>query len=140
MINALYLYLAKLIKNAFKSVNKKEPKLTAQTLLNDIYDNLSAQRIVDTKKEFAETWLNRSNSYLRQLKHSHKQPSADALAICSSKLKYYSKLIQTTYPNKHIDLTNSFDEYATRIDNMIFSNSKTKWLKQLEQSNDNTIH
>ena len=114
--------------------------MTAQTLLNDIYNNLNAQSIVDTKKEFYETWLNRSNSYLRYLKHTHKQPSADALAICSSKLKYYSKLIKTTYPNKHTDLTNSFDNFANQIDNIIFSNSKAKWLKLLEHTNDTTIH
>ncbi|WP_395002708.1 DUF6626 family protein [Cypionkella sp.] len=114
--------------------------MTAQILLNDIYNNLNAQSIVDTKKEFYETWLNRSNSYLRYLKHTHKQPSADALAICSSKLKYYSKLIKTKYPNKHNDLTNSFDNFANQIDNIIFSNSKAKWLKLLEHTNDTTIH
>ena len=52
-----------------------------QTALNEIYDTLSNIGIVDTKKEFYKDWLNRSEGYVRYLKHNNKQPSSDALAI-----------------------------------------------------------
>ena len=65
-----------------------------QTALNEIFNTLSNIGIVDTKREFYEDWLNRSEGYVRYLKHANKQPSTDALAVCSSKLKHYSKLLQ----------------------------------------------
>ena len=53
-----------------------------QTALNEIFNTLSNIGIVDTKREFYEDWLNRSEGYVRYLKHAKKQPSTDALAVC----------------------------------------------------------
>ena len=75
-----------------------------QTALNEIYDTLSTIGVVDTKREFYIDWLNRSEGYLSALKHYDKQPSADALAICSSKLKHYSKLLQQKNNTKMIEI------------------------------------
>ena len=38
-----------------------------QTALNEIYDTLSNIGVVDTKREFYEDWLNRSEGYVRHL-------------------------------------------------------------------------
>ena len=96
-----------------------------QSALNEIYDTLSNIGVVETKREFYEDWLNRSEGYLRALKHYDKQPSADALAICSSKLKHYSILLKQ---NQNAVLADEFVSYSHKLDEMIFSNSKTKWM------------
>ena len=59
---------------------------------------------MDTKREFYEDWLNRSEGYVCYLKHNNKQPSTDALAICSSKLKHYSKVLQQKNTSKMMEL------------------------------------
>ena len=97
---------------------------TKQTI-NELYQNLHAKGIVSTRKEFYNDWLNRSESYFRYLKLKDKKPSSDALAICSSKLKYYSILLEQ---NQQALLADEFVTYSHRLDEMIFSNSKTKWM------------
>lgn len=97
---------------------------TKQTI-NELYQNLHAKGIVSTRKEFYNDWLNRSECYFRYLKLKDKKPSSDALAICSSKLKHYSILLKQ---NHHAVLADEFATYSNKLDAMIFSNSKTKWM------------
>ena len=111
-----------------------------QTALNEIYDTLSTIGVVDTKREFYIDWLNRSEGYLRALKHYDKQPSADALAICSSKLKHYSKLLQQKNTTKMIELASVFTTYSTKLDLMICDNSTSKWMKQMNEKTERTVH
>jgi hypothetical protein len=97
---------------------------TKQTI-NELYQNLHAKGIVSTRKEFYNDWLNRSECYFRYLKLKDKKPSSDALAICSSKLKHYSILLKQ---NHHAVLADEFATYSNKLDAMIFSNSKSKWM------------
>ena len=114
--------------------------MSNQTALNEIYSKLSEFGIVDTRKEFYEDWLNRSEGYLRALKHSNKQPSADALAICSSKLKHYSRLLTQRKGSKFVELASLFNDYSYKLDVLISENSKTKWMDLMEKKSDETIH
>ena len=114
-----------------------------QTALNEIYDTLSTIGVVDTKREFYIDWLNRSEGYVRYLKHNNKQPSTDALAICSSKLKHYSKLLQQKNTTKMIELASVFTTYSTKLDLMICDNSTSKWMKQMNERTEiaeKTVH
>ena len=114
-----------------------------QTALNEIYDTLSTVGVVDTKREFYKDWLNRSEGYLRALKHYDRQPSADALAICSSKLKHYSKLLKQKNTTKMIELASVFTTYSTKLDLMICDNSTSKWMKQMNERTEKaeqTVH
>ena len=108
--------------------------------LNEIYSTLSAVGIVDSKREFYKDWMNRSEGYVRWLKHSKKEPSADTLAICSSKLKHYSRLLRQKKGTQFIELASVFSDYSTKLDLMIFDNSKTKWMELMENETNNTIH
>ena len=99
--------------------------MTEQSIIEEIYTTLVKLGVVDTKKEFYRDWLNRSEGYLRYLKHAGKQPSVDALAICSSKLKHYSTLLKQ---NHHALLAAEFVAYSNKLDAIIFLNSKTKWM------------
>ena len=97
-----------------------------QTALNEIYDTLSNIGVVDTKREFYEDWLNRSEGYVRYLKHNNKQPSTDALDIYTSKLKHYSKVLHQKNTTKTMELASVFATYSTKLDLIIFNNSSSK--------------
>ena len=114
--------------------------MDTQTTINEIYSNLAAKGIVATKKEFYKDWLNRSESYFRYLKHSDKKPSADALAICSSKLKHYSILLKQKKQSHYYTLANEFSDYSNKLDLLIFDNSKTKWIERMEKEESKTLH
>ena len=108
--------------------------------LNEIYSTLSAVGVVDSKREFYKDWMNRSEGYLRWLKHSNKEPSADTLAICSSKLKHYSRLLTQKEDAKCVELASVFDDYSTKLDIIIFDNSKTNWMELMENDSNKTVH
>ena len=111
-----------------------------QITLNEIYNKLSSIGVVDSKREFYKDWLNRSEGYVRWLKHSNKQPSADTLAICSSKLKHYSRLLTQKKDTKFVELATLFNDYSYKLDVMIFDNSTTKWMELMEDDSNKTIH
>ena len=104
-----------------------------QTALNEIYNTLSNIGVVDTKREFYIDWLNRSEGYVRYLKHNNKQPSTDALAVCSSKLKHYSKLLQQKNTTQMTELASVFANYSTKLDLIICDNSTSKWMRLMEE-------
>ena len=111
-----------------------------QTALNEIYDILSNIGIVDTKKEFYKDWLNRSEGYVRYLKHNNKQPSTNALAICSSKLKHYSKVLNQKNTSKMTEWASVFATYSTKLDLMICDNSTSKWMELMNKKAHTTAH
>ena len=111
-----------------------------QSALNEIYDTLSNIGVVETKREFYVDWLNRSEGYLRALKHYDKQPSADALAICSSKLKHYSKLLKQKNTTQMTELASVFAKYSTKLDLLICDNSTSKWMRLMEEKAKATVH
>ena len=111
-----------------------------QTALNEIFNTLSNIGIVDTKREFYEDWLNRSEGYVRYLKHAKKQPSTDALAVCSSKLKHYSKLLQQKNTTQMTELASVFANYSTKLDLIICDNSTSKWMRLMEDKTKATVH
>jgi hypothetical protein len=119
---------------------KNGAEMDTQLTINEIYNRLSDIGIVDTKKEFYRDWLNRGESYFRCLKQKNKQPSADTLAICSSKLKHYSTLLQQKNQHQYSVLAKEFSAYSSQLDTLIFNNSKTKWLELMEEDKERTLH
>ena len=108
--------------------------------INEIYNKLSSIGVVETKKEFYKVWLNRGESYFRCLKQKNKEPSADTLAICSSKLKHYSTLLRQKNQRHCSVLAKEFSVYSSQLDTLIFNNSKTKWLELMEEDKERTLH
>ena len=114
--------------------------MSVKTVINETYTLLNSIGVVNSKTEFYKDWLNRSEGYVRYLKHNNKQPSTDALAICSSKLKHYSKLLQQKNTTKMIELASVFTTYSTKLDLMICDNSTSKWMKQMNERTETTVH
>ena len=101
------------------------------TTINELYDTLHSEGIVATRKEFYKDWLDRSECYFRYLKLKNKAPSADTLAICSSKLKHYSLLLEKSH---HTHLASDFTTYSKKLDEVIFENAQLKWLDLIANS------
>ena len=80
---------------------------------------------MDSKREFYKDWLNRSEEYVRWLKHSNKQPSADTLAICSSKLKHYGRRMTAT--ERHTQLGKRFIQLSEQCHKQINSEAVGWW-------------
>jgi hypothetical protein len=110
------------------------------TALSDLFNTLTAAGIVDNIKEFNSDWLHRSEGYLRYLRHNNKQASVSALAICSSKLKHYSKLMRQQKKPTLTKLAAEFEDNARKFDNMIMQQSENKWIKQISKQHSDTIH
>ena len=111
-----------------------------QTALNEIFNTLSNIGMVDTKREFYEDWLNRSEGYVRYLKHANKQPSTDALAVFSSKLKLYSELLQQKKKAQMPELASVFTKYSTKLELIICDNSTSKWMQLMDEKSKATVH
>ncbi|WP_444667515.1 DUF6626 family protein [Cereibacter changlensis] len=62
----------------------------SKTILEQVRDELRNCGAVSTEQDFCETWLLKSECYLRTLRFTKSEPSADALAVCASKLGYYA--------------------------------------------------
>ena len=124
----------KLLTLLFIKVRKNGAKMDTTTTLNELYKILHSKGIVATRKEFHKDWLNRSECYFRYLKSKNKLPSADTLAICSSKLKHYSLLLAKT---QHKNLARDFTSYSKRLDEVIFANAQLKWVELMQNSSNN---
>ena len=61
-----------------------------KTVLDEIKHALMAANAVQGEQEFCVAWLGKNASYMRVLRFQQLQPSADALAVCASKLNYYT--------------------------------------------------
>ena len=64
-----------------------------KTVLDEIKHALMAANAVQGEQEFCVAWLGKNASYMRVLRFQQLQPSADALAVCASKLNYYTATI-----------------------------------------------
>ena len=108
--------------------------------IKELYKTLASVGIVENLKEFNEDWLNRGEGYLRYLKHNKKQASVSALAICSSKLKHYSRLMRKSQKQRYSDLIDAFEKNANRFDTMIMEQSHIKWADKMASMEGRTIH
>ena len=63
----------------------------SRQLLHEVRDVLRAADAIVSEREFCERWLGKSECYMRTLRFSQIEPSADALATVGNKLKYYSE-------------------------------------------------
>jgi hypothetical protein len=104
-----------------------EEKTMSKLILETIRDELKAQKIIDAEGEFCRDWLGKSECYLRTLRFINGEPSADALAVCASKLSYYAKrLAQSTDP-RHLQLVARFGHLAGECMGAVEARALAKW-------------
>ena len=107
--------------------------MTAEMVFEEIYTLLNKIGVVDTKREFCIDWLNRGDSYFRSLKHTQKPPSVSAIAVCSRKLKHYSKALKQKADNDSRKLASDFDMLSAHLDSAIYQQSKHVWMTQMAE-------
>ena len=99
----------------------------SKLILETVRDELKAQKIIDAEGEFCRDWLGKSECYLRTLRFINGEPSADALAVCASKLSYYAKrLAQSTDP-RHLQLVARFGHLAGECMGAVEARALAKW-------------
>ena len=109
-----------------------------KSVFDETYELLNSIGVVATKTEFYRDWLNKSESYFRCLRFHKRQPSTQTIAICSSKLKHYSRLLEAKEDNKSKLLANDFSNLSQNLDDVIYSTSKSKWMRNVKEKE--TLH
>lgn len=55
-------------------------------VIYEVFSFLKGKGIAATESEFSEDWLGASESYLRKLRSTQKEPSLGTVAVCASRL------------------------------------------------------
>ena len=113
--------------------------MTAENVFEETYWLLNKIGVVDTKKEFCRDWLNIGDSYFRGLRQNQKPPSFNVIAVCRSKLKYYSEALKRKADNDSRKLASDFDVLSARLDSAIYQQSKRVWMTQMADKQRNGL-
>jgi hypothetical protein len=57
-------------------------------ILAEVRDRVHAAGLISSNAQFCQLWLGKSECYMRSLRFSGVQPSADALATCAARLAH----------------------------------------------------
>jgi len=100
----------------------------SRQILENVCRELKACNAITSNREFCVSWLAKDESYLRVLRHHQTQPSADALAICASKLGYYAHhLSKSTKPDSQLWVAR-FEDLRSECLQAMDQQAKTKWM------------
>lgn len=100
----------------------------SRQVLENVCCELRACNAITSNREFCISWLAKDESYLRVLRHHQTQPSADALAICASKLGYYAIHLGKSEKPEHQQWVMRFEELRFQCLQAIDQQAKTKWM------------
>jgi len=99
----------------------------SRQLLHEVRDVLRAADAIASEREFCERWLGKSECYMRTLRFSQIEPSADALATVSNKLKYYAEQMHNKEAQHLKDLGVEFERLAEACWESIQTTARGKW-------------
>lgn len=99
----------------------------SRQLLHEVRDALRAADAIASEREFCERWLGKSECYMRTLRFSKIEPSADALATVGNKLKYYAEQMNNKEAQHLKDLAVEFERLADACWASIQSTARRKW-------------
>jgi hypothetical protein len=97
-------------------------------VLEAVRDELIECEAVSSGREFCQSWLAKDESYLRVLRFHQTDPSADALAICASKLGYYALRLEQSEQPSHKDWANRFIKLRSQCLHAIEMQARAKWM------------
>ena len=98
-----------------------------KTVLDEIKQALMAANVVQGEQEFCVAWLGKNASYMRVLRFQQLQPSADALAVCASKLQYYTQRLEGSSDSKHKHWAQRFAVLHSKCTTALNEKARTKW-------------
>jgi hypothetical protein len=97
-------------------------------VIQQIRDELIACAAVSSTAEFCRSWLAKDASYLRVLRHNQTAPSADAFAICASKLGYYAHQLAKSENTEHQLWAKRFVKLRSLCHQAMEQQSRAKWM------------
>jgi hypothetical protein len=103
-----------------------------KTVLDEIKQALMVANAVQGEQEFCVAlrcvaWLGKNASYMRVLRFQQLQPSADALAVCASKLNYYTQRLERSSDSKHKQWAQRFAVLHSKCTTALNEQARTKW-------------
>ena len=96
-------------------------------VLEEIKRELMAANAVKGEEEFCVGWLGKNASYMRTLRFQNLQPSADALAICASKLNYYKTKLECSSEARHRAWAERFAALHEKCAAALNEQAEAKW-------------
>lgn len=99
----------------------------SKTILEQVRDELRACGAVSTEQDFCEGWLLKSECYLRTLRYNGSEPSADALAVCASKLGYYADRLSKSDAAHHLHWAAMFRRLSIACTSELDSFALRRW-------------
>ena len=96
-------------------------------LLEHIHAELKAAGFVSSIPEFCNTWLGRSEGYIRTLRYHDLDPSVAVLSVCSHKLGHYAQRLKDSPKAEHTDTARSFEQLKQLCDQEIAKQSQAIW-------------
>ncbi len=96
-------------------------------VLEEIKRELMAANAIKGEEEFCVGWLGKNASYMRTLRFQNLQPSADALAICASKLNYYKTKLERSSDGRHKVWAERFSALHEKCTAALNEQAEAKW-------------
>ena len=95
-----------------------------KNILEQVYVYLKEIEAVGSESEFSVNWLGKSESYMRGLRFTKRQPSIGTLAVCANKLLYYENKLKNDEKKEEFVITlKKLGESCNRQVNDYLSNS-----------------
>lgn len=98
-----------------------------KTVLDEIKQELIAANAVRGEQDFCVAWLGKNASYMRTLRFHQLQPSADALAVCASKLNYYRAKLERSSEARHRAWAERFATLHEKCMAALNEQAEAKW-------------
>jgi len=90
---------------------------------------LIAAGLVQHSTEFCQSWLGKSECYLRTLRIQNIDPSADALSTFASKLRYYADKLEPSEIEQHKVWARLLRKYQRLSENALEQKARHKWMQ-----------
>lgn len=99
----------------------------SKMILEEVRDELRACGVVKTEAEFCTDWLGRSECYLRTLRHTRTQPSANVLSACASKLGHYADRLGQSTARQHEAWSQTFRRLSDACWRELLQAAEQRW-------------
>ena len=101
--------------------------MTRQVLETARQELISAG-VVAHSTEFCQSWLGKSECYIRTLRIQDIDPSADALSTFASKLRYYAERLEQTGESNHRALARLLRKHQKLSEGALDQKARHKWM------------
>lgn len=90
---------------------------------------LIAAGLVQHSTEFCQSWLGKSECYLRTLRIQDIDPSADALSTFASKLRYYAEKLEGSTDTQHQAWARLLRKHQKLSEIALEQKARHKWMQ-----------